>query len=116
MCMRHEQLPHVTGVGPQWATTNVRQKATVVSEVRGSRSNKRLMGAISHKHRPAALFTKRPGGADVIAADMQTTEQLHRETDAIEETRTGGYLPPPLDTCSPGNYLADMCTQLGVTV
>ena len=103
MCMRHEQLPHVTGVGPQWATANVRQKATVVCEVRGSRSNKRLMGAISHKHRPAALFTKRPGGADVIAADMQTTEQLHRETDAIEETRTGGYLPwtpAPLETTS----------------
>ena len=43
LCSRHEQLPHVTGVGPQWATTNVRQKATVVCEVRGSRSNKRLM-------------------------------------------------------------------------
>jgi len=40
---RHEQLPHVIGVGPQWATTNVRQMATVVCEVRGSRSNKRLM-------------------------------------------------------------------------
>jgi len=36
MCSRHEQLPHVIGVGPQWATTNVRQKATVVCEVRGS--------------------------------------------------------------------------------
>ena len=43
MCSRHEQLPHVIGVGPQWATTNVRQKATVVCEVRGSRSNKGLM-------------------------------------------------------------------------
>ena len=44
MCSRHEQLPHIIGVGPQWATTNVRQKATVVfCEVRGSRSNKRLM-------------------------------------------------------------------------
>jgi len=43
MCLRHEQLPHVIGVGPQWVTTNVRQKATVVCEVRGSRSNKRLM-------------------------------------------------------------------------
>ena len=43
MCSRHEQLPHVIGVGAQWATTNVRQKATVVCEVRGSRSNKRLM-------------------------------------------------------------------------
>ena len=43
MCSRHEQLPRVIGVGPQWATTNVRQKATVVCEVRGSRSNKRLM-------------------------------------------------------------------------
>ena len=30
MCSRHEQLPHVIGVGAQWATTNVRQKATVV--------------------------------------------------------------------------------------
>ena len=39
----HKQLPHVTGIGPQWVTTNVRQKATVVCEVRGSRSNKRLM-------------------------------------------------------------------------
>jgi len=43
MCSRHEQLPHVIGVGPQWATANVRQKATVVCEVRGSQSNKRLM-------------------------------------------------------------------------
>ena len=43
MCSRHEQLPHVIGVGQQWATTNVRQKATVVCEVRGSRSNERLM-------------------------------------------------------------------------
>jgi len=44
MCSRLEQLPHVIGVGPaQWATTNVRQKATVVCEVRGSRSYKRLM-------------------------------------------------------------------------
>ena len=30
MCSWHKQLPHVIGVGPQWATTNVRQKATVV--------------------------------------------------------------------------------------
>ena len=43
MCSWHEQLPNVIGVGPQWATANVRQKATVVCEVRGSRSNKRLM-------------------------------------------------------------------------
>jgi len=42
MCSWHKQLPHVIGVGPQWATTYVRQKATVVCEVRGSRSNKRL--------------------------------------------------------------------------
>ena len=43
MCSRHEQLPRVIGVGAQWATTNVRQKTTVVCEVRGSRSNERLM-------------------------------------------------------------------------
>ena len=43
MCSWHKLLPHVIGIGPQWATTNVRQKATVVCEVRGSRSNKRLM-------------------------------------------------------------------------
>ena len=44
MCARHEQLLRVVGIGPQWATTNVRQKAiAVVSEVRGSRSNERLM-------------------------------------------------------------------------
>ena len=29
MCSRHEQLLHVIGVGPQWATTHVRHKATV---------------------------------------------------------------------------------------
>ena len=40
MCSRHEQLPRVIGVGAQWATTHVRQKATVVCEVRGSRCNK----------------------------------------------------------------------------
>jgi len=33
MCLRDEQLPHVIGVGQQWATTNVRQKATVICEV-----------------------------------------------------------------------------------
>jgi len=43
MCSRHEQLPQVIGVGPQWAMTNVRQKATVVCEVCGSQSTKRLM-------------------------------------------------------------------------
>jgi len=43
MCSRHEQLLHVIGIGPQWATANVLQKATVVCEVRGSQSNKRLM-------------------------------------------------------------------------
>ena len=30
MCSWHKQLPQVIGIGPQWATTNVRQKATVV--------------------------------------------------------------------------------------
>ena len=35
MCSRHKQLPHVIGIGPQ--------KATVVCEVRGSESDKRLM-------------------------------------------------------------------------
>jgi len=39
----HTQLPHVIGFGPQWATTNVRQKATAVSEVRGSQYDKRLV-------------------------------------------------------------------------
>ena len=39
MCSRHEQLRYVIGIGRQWATTNVRQKATVVYEVRGSRSD-----------------------------------------------------------------------------
>jgi len=43
MCSWHKQLPHVIGIGPQWAMTNIRQKATVVCEVRGSQSNKRLM-------------------------------------------------------------------------
>ena len=43
MCWRHKQLRHVIGVGAQCATTNVRQKATVVCEVRGSQSTKRLM-------------------------------------------------------------------------
>ena len=45
MCSWHEQLPHVIGVGAQWATANVRQKAIVVCEVglRQSRSNERLM-------------------------------------------------------------------------
>jgi len=37
MCLRHEQLLHVTGIGLQWATTDVRQKTTVVSKVHGSR-------------------------------------------------------------------------------
>jgi len=49
---RYEQLPQVIGVGAQWATTNVRQKATVVCEVRGSRSNERLM------YEPLQLLTE----------------------------------------------------------
>ena len=43
MCSWNKQLPNVIGIGPPWATTNVRQKATVVCEVRGSQSTKRLM-------------------------------------------------------------------------
>jgi len=43
MCRRHKQLRHVIGVGAQCAKANVRQKATVVCEVRGSQSTKRLM-------------------------------------------------------------------------
>ena len=35
MCSWHKQLPHVMGIGSQWATANVRQ-ATVVCEVRGA--------------------------------------------------------------------------------
>ena len=54
MCSRHEQLPRVIGVGAQWATTNVRQKATVVCEVRGSRSNERL---VSKSAKSASLQT-----------------------------------------------------------
>ena len=38
-----QAAPHVIGIGPQWATANVRQKATVICEVRGSQSDKRLM-------------------------------------------------------------------------
>jgi len=43
MCSWHKQLPQICGIGPQWATANVRQKATVVCEGRGSQSDKRLM-------------------------------------------------------------------------
>ena len=43
MCSWNKQFPNVIGIGPQWATANVRQKATVVCEVRGSQSTKRLM-------------------------------------------------------------------------
>jgi len=43
MCSWHKQLLHVIGIGPQWATANVQQKATVVCKVRRSQSDKRLM-------------------------------------------------------------------------
>jgi len=43
MCSWHKQLSHVTGVGSQWAMTNVRQKVTVICEVHGSHSKERLM-------------------------------------------------------------------------
>ena len=43
MCSWHKQLPQIFGIGPQWATANVRQKAIVVYEGRGSQSDKRLM-------------------------------------------------------------------------
>jgi len=39
MYSQHKQLPHVIGIGPRWAMTNVRQKATVVCEVCRSDSN-----------------------------------------------------------------------------
>jgi len=31
MCSRHEHLSHVIGIRPQWATTSVREKATMAS-------------------------------------------------------------------------------------
>jgi len=39
----HEQLPHVIQVRAQWLTTSVRQETAVVSQVRRSRSSKRLI-------------------------------------------------------------------------
>jgi len=39
MCSWHKQFPHVIEIGSQWATANVRQKATVICEVRGSQTN-----------------------------------------------------------------------------
>jgi len=43
MCSLREQLPRIIGIKPQLAMTNVRQKETIVSKVRGSRSTERLM-------------------------------------------------------------------------
>ena len=62
MCSWHKQLPNVIGIGPQWATTNVRQKATVVCEVRGSQSTKRLM------YEPTILTQRAHGLAASAAA------------------------------------------------
>ena len=51
VCSRHEQLSHVVGIRPQWETTIVREKATVVSKVHVSRSNERLMyNPHDHEH------------------------------------------------------------------
>jgi len=38
-----QAVSHVIGIGSQWTTANVRQKATVICEVRGSQTDKRLM-------------------------------------------------------------------------
>ena len=58
MCSWNKQLPNVIGVGPQWATANVRQKATVVCEVSGSQSTKRLMDR--HVSSSGAVVTIQP--------------------------------------------------------
>ena len=68
MCSRHEQLPHVIGVGPQCATTNVRQKATVVRGVRGSRSNTRLRFS-------RAGVPRRPGVVVVVSTKQWFAER-----------------------------------------
>jgi len=39
----HDQLPDVVGMRPQRATTSIRQKMTVVSNIRGSSTSERLM-------------------------------------------------------------------------
>jgi len=59
MCSWNKQFPHVIGIGPQWATANVRQKATVVCEVRGSQSNKRLMHVYSVGQKSKLLYCDR---------------------------------------------------------
>ena len=43
-----EQLPDVIGMGSQRATTSIRQKMTVVSEIRGSSTSER--GALAEKY------------------------------------------------------------------
>jgi len=55
MCSRHEQLPHIIGAGAQWVTTNVRQKATVVCKVRGSRSDKYYISQHPMLYYPAIM-------------------------------------------------------------
>jgi len=43
VCSWHEQLPDVVGMRPQRTMTKVRQKMTVISKIRGSSTNERLM-------------------------------------------------------------------------
>ena len=42
VCSWHDQLPDVVGMRPQRATTSIREKMTVVSEIRGSSTSERL--------------------------------------------------------------------------
>jgi len=71
MSSRHEQLPRVIGVGAQWATTNVRQKATCALYRRVSvlvMSVRRYAGSAGHsglhwtQGRPGIHRADRPAG------------------------------------------------------
>ena len=78
MCSRHEQLPRVIGVD------NVRQKATVVCEVRGSRSNNANNLSRLRRRRFVAVQTPASSCSGQSTPDVATTTRL--------TTSGGGYL------------------------
>jgi len=43
VCSWHEQLPDIVVMRPQRTTTSIRQKMTVISKIRGSSTDERLM-------------------------------------------------------------------------
>jgi len=99
MCSWNKQLPNVIGIGPQWATTNVRQKAIVVCEVRGSQSTKRLLYE-SRDLEHNALTDWQPVQLHSIALATRGKNESHASKDWTRGSTSAVRCPPFLQLLS----------------